>query len=56
MYWLGYLSSGKQAGDMDWQTIGGTWGSATSRLSGWDAALPLPLDDDFKANYRRYRI
>ena len=49
MYWLGYLSSGKQAGDMDWQAIGGTWGSATSRSSGWDAALPLPLDDDFKA-------
>ena len=49
MYWLGYLSSGKQAGDMDWQAIGGTWGSATSRLSGWDSTLTLPLDDGFKA-------
>ena len=49
MYWLGYLSSGKQAGDMDWEAIGGTWGSATSRLSGWDATLSLPLDDVFKA-------
>ena len=49
MYWLGYLSSGKQAGDMDWQAIGGTWGSATSRLSDWDSTLPLTLDDDFKA-------
>ena len=49
MYWLGYLSSGKQAGDMDWQAIGGTWGSATSRLSGWDSKLPLPLDAEFAA-------
>ena len=49
MYWLGYLSSGKQAGDMDWEAIGGTWGSATSRLSGWDSTLPMPLDDEFQA-------
>ena len=49
MYWLGYLTSGKQAGDMDWEAIGGTWGSATSRLSGWDATLPMPLGDEFEA-------
>ncbi len=30
MYWLGFLSDGRQAGEMDWQAIGGTWGCATS--------------------------
>ena len=35
MYWLGYLSSGRDAGDMDWSAIGGTWGIATSRLAEW---------------------
>jgi len=35
MYWLGYLESGRQAGDLDWQAIGGTWGCATSNLNGW---------------------
>ena len=49
MYWLGYLSSGKQAGELDWKAIGGTWGSATSRLSSWDATMPLPLGDEFES-------
>ena len=35
MYWLGYLSSGRDAGDLDWSAIGGTWGSATSKLADW---------------------
>ena len=35
MYWLGHLSSGRDAGEMDWKAIGGTWGAATSRLSEW---------------------
>lgn len=35
MYWLGYLTNGKDAGELDWQAIGGTWGIATSRLSEW---------------------
>src|SRR5439155_4048689 len=35
MYWLGYLESGKQAGELDWQAIGGTWGCATSKLLTW---------------------
>ena len=49
MYWLGYLSSGRQAGEMDWSAIGGTWGSATSRLSDWDSSIPLPLGDEFES-------
>jgi len=36
MYWLGYLSNGRDAGDLDWSAIGGTWGIATSRLAEWD--------------------
>ena len=35
MYWLGYLNEPKEASDLDWEAIGGTWGSATSRLSEW---------------------
>jgi len=35
MYWLGYLKEAREAGEMDWQAIGGTWGIATSRLSDW---------------------
>ena len=35
MYWLGYLSNGRDAGELDWNAIGGTWGIATSRLMEW---------------------
>jgi hypothetical protein len=35
MYWLGYLRDGREAGDLDWQAIGGTWGCATSNLTKW---------------------
>ena len=45
MYWLGYLSDGRQAGDLDWQAIGGTWGCATSNLTRWqpDSATTASL-------------
>jgi len=35
MYWLGYLTERRDAGELDWRAIGGTWGSATSRLGTW---------------------
>ena len=35
MYWLGFLSNGRDAGELDWTAIGGTWGIATSRLTEW---------------------
>ena len=35
MYWLGFLSNGRAAGELDWQAIGGTWGCATSLLNTW---------------------
>lgn len=45
MYWLGYLSDGKAAGELDWQAIGGTWGSATSNVGKWkpesERAIPF---------------
>ncbi|MBF0311279.1 MAG: DNA methyltransferase [Magnetococcales bacterium] len=44
MYWLGYLQNGRDAGELDWQAIGGTWGIATSRLADWrpDGNIPMP--------------
>ena len=36
MYWLGFLDNGRDAGELDWTAIGGTWGIATSRLNDWE--------------------
>ena len=38
MYWLGFLREAREAGELDWQAIGGTWGVATSRLDHWSAS------------------
>ena len=38
MYWLGFLHETKDAGELDWRAIGGTWGIATSRLNNWSAS------------------
>jgi len=35
MYWVKFLHNGNDAGALDWQTIGGTWGTATSNLKDW---------------------
>lgn len=35
MYWLEYIKEARQAAELDWQAIGGTWGIATSRLVKW---------------------
>ena len=43
MYWLGFLDDGRQAGELDWRAIGGTWGVATSMLSDWRPEVPLGL-------------
>lgn len=47
MYWLGYLSGSREAGELDWRAIGGTWGVATSRVARWSpppgAELPEGL-------------
>jgi hypothetical protein len=46
MYWLGYLTDGRAAGELDWQAIGGTWGCATSNVAKWQPAggpRPIPF-------------
>jgi hypothetical protein len=35
MFWLGFLTEAREAGELDWKAIGGTWGIATSRLTTW---------------------
>jgi len=37
MYWTKFLDSSRDAGELDWQAIGGTWGIATSRLQNWES-------------------
>ena len=46
MYWLGYLANARDAGELDWQAIGGTWGIATSRLNTWTAGADCWLPDE----------
>lgn len=46
MYWLGYLKNAREAGELDWQAIGGTWGIATSRLNEWE-----PTSEIFSPSY-----
>ncbi|HKO51998.1 MAG TPA: hypothetical protein VJV79_30020 [Polyangiaceae bacterium] len=45
MYWLGYLEQPSDAGELDWQAIGGTWGSATSRVAAWQSKRKSPLQE-----------
>ncbi|WP_193789388.1 DNA methyltransferase [Prochlorothrix hollandica] len=35
MYWTKFITEAKEAGELDWLAIGGTWGIATSRLNSW---------------------
>jgi hypothetical protein len=44
MYWLGYLRDGRQAGELDWKAMGGTWGCATSLVAKWtpDPGIEVP--------------
>ncbi len=51
MYWLGHLQDGRQAGELDWRAIGGTWGIATSRLAHWrpsERRMPRKLSRSIK--------
>ena len=49
MYWLGYLTDGRDAGELDWLAVGGTWGIATSRLGDWAASGDYWLPADLSA-------
>ena len=42
MYWTDFLETSEQASELDWKTIGGTWGKATSLLSTWESDGTLP--------------
>jgi hypothetical protein len=42
MYWTGHLTTKREAGELDWRAIGGTWGIATSRLQDWKPMRRLP--------------
>ena len=44
MYWTRHLSTGAEAGELDWQAIGGTWGTATGRLGAWQPQTDTPVD------------
>jgi len=43
MYWLGYLNDGREAGELDWKAIGGTWGIATSKVGKWTPPVNRPI-------------
>jgi len=36
MYWTKFLDTAREAGELDWKAVGGTWGVATSRLQKWN--------------------
>ncbi len=43
MYWLRHLDEPADAANLDWAAIGGTWGTATSRLSTWQQPEAIPI-------------
>lgn len=53
MYWLRHLDRACDAGDLDWRAIGGTWGTATSRLASWAPHTATPVDDAVAGVCRR---
>ncbi len=48
MYWLRYLDEASDASELDWKTIGGTWGSATSKIATWSPEDTTPIDHELK--------
>ncbi len=53
MYWLGFLVNGRDAGELDWSAIGGTWGIATSRLTVWERNADSLKDEMLEAALER---
>ena len=47
MYWTKFLNFAREAGELDWKAIGGTWGIATSRLQDW-TSIGLELPESLK--------
>ncbi|MFI8802069.1 DNA methyltransferase [Micromonospora chalcea] len=48
MYWLRHLDVAGDAGELDWRAIGGTWGTATSKLNTWKPDVGTPVDGAMK--------
>ncbi len=46
MHWLDFFENGRDAGELDWTAIGGTWGIATSLLADWE-----PSDKHFNRTH-----
>jgi DNA modification methylase len=51
MYWVKFLKNGSDAGTLDWETIGGTWGVATSNLKSW-----TPINNNLPFNFMKFVI
>ena len=49
MYWLGYLNNGREAGELDWNSLGGTWGIATSRLADWEPSGKFLMPENLQS-------
>jgi len=39
----GEVVAGREAGELDWKAIGGTWGCATSNVAKWQPAVPQQI-------------
>lgn len=49
MYWLKRLDQAKDAGELDWKAIGGTWGIATSRVAAWEMPTEvIPISEEMQ--------
>ena len=55
MYWLGYLNNGREAGELDWNSLGGTWGIATSRLIEWEPSGQFLMPDNLHPTLKEIR-
>lgn len=53
MYWLRHLTAPGDAADLDWHAVGGTWGTATSRLTTWRSTEDLPIEAPLRDVCRR---
>jgi hypothetical protein len=47
MYWLSFIDNARQASNLDWDAIGGTWGVATSWLTRWNPTGYFSEDTPF---------
>jgi hypothetical protein len=53
MYWLRFLTNAREAGELDWLAIGGTWGIATSRLNEWQPGEEAYTSPDLEKTLAR---